>query len=273
MTAGALDVLMITYNRPAYTRLALSRLLETCDASCRVWLWQNGSDHATIDVVASYLRHPRVHHYFHSPVNRMLRDPTNWFLESTQGEFLAKVDDDCLMPDGWHQRLREVHAAVPKAGILGSWPFRGEDLRPDLIARKTVRSGGIAIMKNPWVGGSGYLMKRECVDQCGPLRPTEGFTSYCIRVAKSGWTNGWPIPFIEMDHMDDPRSEHTVFQDDAKVLAHRGITAEQRGIQTLAQLSARVKAAALELQTCSPHWHDYIGWRARARRAMRRFGR
>jgi hypothetical protein len=84
--------------------------------------------------------------------------------------------------------------------------------------------------------------------------------------------NGWPLPFVVMDHMDDPRSEHTTIRCDADVKCRRGLTAEQRGIETLAQLRARVEAAALELQTCSSDWRDYVGWRARARRLIRRVG-
>jgi len=113
-------------------------------------------------------------------------------------------------------------------------------------------------------------MKRACLDRCGLLRSDEGFTSYCMRVARAGWTVGWLLPLLVMDHMDDPRSEHTIFKTDADVLEHRGLTAARRGIETVAQLSDRVHEAALELQTCSPDWRDHLGWRAKVRRVARR---
>ena len=44
----SIDILMITYNRPEYTRLSLERLLATCDESMRVWVWHNGTDEETL---------------------------------------------------------------------------------------------------------------------------------------------------------------------------------------------------------------------------------
>ncbi len=32
------DILMITYNRPAYTRRSVARWLEACDDHTRIWL-------------------------------------------------------------------------------------------------------------------------------------------------------------------------------------------------------------------------------------------
>ena len=71
------DVLMITYKRPAFTRLSLARLLDSCDSAMRVWVWHNGDDAATIDVVRSFERHPRFHRLHVSPENVKLRAPTN----------------------------------------------------------------------------------------------------------------------------------------------------------------------------------------------------
>ena len=212
------DILMISYNRPFYTRMALSQLLETCPASVRVWVWHNGEDPDTLAVINSMRNHPRFFCFYHSSKNQKLREPTNWFWDNAKGDYLGKVDDDCLMPDGWGERLLDAHKADSRLGILGSWPFLLADLREKLVARKTIKLSKSEIMQNPWVGGSGYLMKRACLERCGLLRSDEGFTSYCMRVARAGWVNGWLLPMILMDHMDDPRSEHTVFRTDEDVV-------------------------------------------------------
>lgn len=269
-TGTRIRVLMITYNRPRYTRKALSSLLDSCGDDCRVWVWHNGNDEDTLQVVQSFQEHPRFERMHHSEVNLKLREPTNWFWENAEGDYLGKVDDDCIMPDGWVERLVEAHRASEQMGILSCWPFLKEDIREDLVAKKTVTLGGHRVFANPWVGGAGYVMKRACLERCGPLRKDEGFTSYCMRVARAGWTVGWLLPLLVMDHMDDPRSKHTVFKTDADVLKHRGLTAERRGIETVEQLASRVREAALELQTCSADWRSYIGYRARLRRAAGR---
>ena len=51
---------MVTYNRPDYTRLALTRLLETCDERMSVWLWHNGDHQPTLAVTRELSAHPAV---------------------------------------------------------------------------------------------------------------------------------------------------------------------------------------------------------------------
>src|SRR5687768_3298587 len=136
MDKKTIDILMITYNRPEYTRLALTRLLETCDDGMRVWLWHNGIDQATLSIVQELSSSPRVHRFHHSAENKKLREPTNWAWTSSAGDFVCKVDDDCLMPYGWADRLRQAHADVPEFGIIGCWRFPDEDFAPEYAQRK-----------------------------------------------------------------------------------------------------------------------------------------
>ena len=261
---------MITYNRAGYVRLSLPRLLSLCRRQDRVWIWQNGTHQETIEAVREQEEHPNIASIHYSKENLKLRDPTNWFWSHASGPFLGKVDDDCLVPEGWIERLTAIHHDSDAAGILSCWPFLEDDLDAELVSRKSVSLGRHEILANPWVGGAGYIMKRRCQERCGPLRDSEGFTTYCMRVSRAGWTVGWPMPPLLMDHMDDPRSEHTVFKTDADVRTHRGLTATWRGIDTVAGMTERVKEAARELQTGSSNWRDYYGWRAKVRRAVRR---
>jgi GT2 family glycosyltransferase len=267
---GRADIFMITYNRTEYVRRSLPRLLETCRDQDRVWIWQNGTHGETVDAVREHEGHPKIARVHFSDANLKLREPTNWFWANATAPFLGKVDDDCLVPHGWIERLIAIHRDADRAGVLSCWPFLEEDLDEALVARKTVELAGHSVMANPWVGGAGYIMKRACLERCGLLGDTEGFTTYCLRVCRAGWTVGWPMPPLIMDHMDDPRSAHTVFKTDEDVLAHRGLTAAWRGIDTVEGMTARVKEAARELQTCSGDWRDYLGWRAKFRRAIRK---
>ena len=123
----SIDILMITYRRPHYTRLALDRLLATCDESMRVWLWHNGDHAETLELVKSYESHPRVHRFHHCPENLRLREPTNWLFRESTGAFVTKVDDDCLMPFGWADTLRAAMDEEPRFGMLGCWRFQEED--------------------------------------------------------------------------------------------------------------------------------------------------
>lgn len=274
MQPQSVDILMITYNRPRYTSLSLPRLLETCDERCRVWVWHNGNDTETLEIVRSYANHPRFHHLHHSPENLKLREPTNWFWSRADGDLLGKVDDDCLMPDGWIQALRQAHADVPEFGVIGCWLFREEDFVPELALRKIAEcTGGHRLMKNCWIGGSGYLMKRACFRVNSYLRLREEFTSYCIRLAHRNWINGWVFPFLYMDHMDDPRSTHCRFKTDADFRAARSLSAISHGHKSLKEFMEAHIIEARRLQAADPDPRAYVGWHAWRRRQLLRVRR
>lgn len=267
-----IDVLMITHNRPDYTALSLHRLLETCDDTMRVWLWHNGNHRETLEVVESCLSHPSVHRFHHSPENIKLTTPTNWFWEQAEGDLLGKVDDDCLLEDGWAQRLQEAHHGYDRFGVLGCWRFLEEDFFPELAHRK-IRAfpGGCQVLENFWVQGSGYLMKRRCVEEQGPLRSGQSFTGYCIDLALRGYVNGWYYPFIREEHLDDPRSPLSAFKDDASFRARMPLSAARTGADTIREWQDQIKEEARDVQVASVDPAHWRGWRKQLRRVRRRF--
>ena len=130
------------------------------------------------------LDHPPVPEFHHSTKNMGLRDPTNWLWANAAGGFVSKVDDDCYLPQGWACTLADAHAANPSFGVIAASCIRDEEFRPDLADAKIREfDGGHSLMQNLWVQGSGYLMKRRCVADIGPLKPKQTFTQYCIDVA------------------------------------------------------------------------------------------
>ena len=175
-TMPDIDLLMITWNRASYTERTLTRLLETLTPRTRLWIWHNGKDQPTMRVVRSFESHPSVHRVHWSSTNVRLREPTNWFWENATAPYVGKVDDDCLMPDGWLETIIAAHESDPKLGIISAWPFREEDHRPECAERKLRAVGPeLSVMVNPWTGGSGYLVKRACQEALGPLGEDEPF--------------------------------------------------------------------------------------------------
>jgi len=262
MTQPLLDILMITYNRPSYTERTLPQLLETCDISMRVWVWHNGNDAETLAVVQKYLDHPRFHHLEHCPENKQLREPTNWFWKNSTAPYVSKVDDDCLLPNGWAQSLLAAHESNPELGAIGCWRFYDEDFLPAAANRKIVQlKGKHKLMRNAWVQGSGYVMRRRCIEVQGPIREKESYTSYCIRAAISGWQHGWYYPFIHEEHMDDPRSPYCEIKSDADFLVNRPLSAVFDNVTSLAQWRARVKYMAQSVQLADPDPMYHTGWR------------
>lgn len=268
------DVLMITHNRPEYTALSLEALLNGCDRHTRVWVWHNGTHEATRAVVRSFSGHDRIGRVHFSDTNEKLRAPTNWFWQETDAPYVGKVDDDCLVPPGWSTTLRNAHEAVENLGVIGCSRLRREDIVDELVQRKVTRfEGGHALMRNAWVAGSGYLMKRECVTRHGRIREGESFTGYCIRLARAGWINGFYYPFLFEDHMDDPRSPHTHYRTDADFQRLRPLTADGYGATTLSDWSASIKRNARLIQEAPIDARQFSGWRRRVRHVRARLSR
>ncbi len=259
MGDGGVDILMITLNRTDYTRLALTRLFETCNEGTRIWLWQNGTHPATTDLVRSFEGHSNCHKVHYCEENVGQRIPTEWLWDNAEGDYLSKVDDDCLMPLGWIETLQKAHEDVPEFGAICSWAFPPEDFNKELAEKKIETfNGGHQVMLNCWVNGSGYLLKKSLVDEHGFWTKRESFSGYCMRLAYYGSINGWYYPFLYMDHMDHPLSEHTILKTEEAFQKYKPATAVNFGIDTLAAWRERQLTSAEKLQAASSNPKDHL---------------
>jgi hypothetical protein len=266
---NTLDVLMITHNRPWYTEMSLHRLLDSCDDDTRVWIWHNGDHRPTLDVVRRFLSDSHIYAFRTSPDNKGLREPTLWMWLNSTGEYLSKVDDDCLLPINWATTLRHAHQVQPRLGIVGCWRFPEEDFRPELANRKIRDLGsGHGILQNCWVEGTGYIMKRGCLDACGPLRRNESFTQYCLRVVSRNWIIGWHYPFLYQEHMDDPRSPHSMLKSDADLRDCAPLTVRKLGVQTINDWVEAIKRDAEWCQAASINPKRHRSMMLRVRRKL-----
>ena len=263
------DILMITYNRPQYTRKSLTRLLETCPPCSRIWLWQNGRDEETLKIVKSFESHTRIANVRYSPDNQMLRPPTNWFWQNAKGRFIGKVDDDCIVPEGWVEALVRIHNDESKAGIISCWPYLEEDYNEEISKKKIlVLNGGHKLLHNAWVGGSGYISKKTAIDTLGPLKANESFTQWCIRLARKGWLNGWPIPLLLMDHMDNPSSHNTIIRSEKDFQDNKPLTARRFDIKNYDDYRKKARNSALQVQLAKPDPWRYLGLTGKIVRAV-----
>lgn len=274
MAAHLIDVLMITHRRPDYLRLSLPRLLESCHGGMRIWIWHNGDDVETLSVLNEYIADDRIFKFHHSPRNVGLTDPTNWLWENSDAWLVGKVDDDCLVDLAWGQVLADAHKSYERFGVLGAWRFYPEDYVPELSESKIATfPGGHSVLQNFWVQGSGYLMKRECVQRRGLLKAGESFTTYCIDLALDGYVNGWIYPFVREEHFDDPRSPYSALQSDEDLLTRAPLSVARRGVTSLEAWRAQMMRSAWEVQAASIDKRDYRGWRKQWRRGKHAIAR
>lgn len=267
-----IKILLITYNRPDYARMSLERLCDTIPKNARITVWDNASENQTIQVVKAFEKHPLVERVIYNKKNERLWAPTKWFWENSKdADFISKVDDDCLMPPKWCEILEKAHNDMPHAGILGCWRFLPEDFNLSKASRKIYAYGPHMVMRNCWVEGSGYLMKRSIIDNIGTLRQNETFTDFCIRASAKGFINGWYYPFLYQEHMDDPRARHTGIKTEEDFKKLIPLSAEKFGIRSKDAWTERLKKSAQKLQECSIDPYDYIGIKAKVKRKIHTF--
>lgn len=272
MSEKTVDILMITYNRAPYTDLALSELISRSKDHARIWVWHNGLDEETLAVVRKY--ETDLFRFHHSKENVGLTDPTNWLFENAEGDFVSKVDDDCIVPKDWLPKLKAAFSEEENFGILGCWRFEEEDFLPEHANKKIQEfAGGISVLRNAWVEGSGYLMRRECVDRLGPIRQGETFTDYCINVTRQGWVNGWIYPFLYQEHMDDPRAKHTGLHSDEDLLRRLPLTASRNGVATLDGWTEHLRQSAEGVQRAPFAASYWSPWRRKFRNLVHRLTR
>lgn len=265
------DVLMITHRSAGYLHLSLPRLLSTCGEHDRVWLWHNGEDEETLEALRSYRDDPRVARFHHSRENVRLRPPTSWLWSESTARYVSKVDDDCMVSPGWLDTFVAAHEADPSLGVVGSWRHPEEDFRPELASgRIRTLAGGHRLMLNLWVQGSGYVLPRSHVERLGLLRDDESFTGYCIRLARAGAVNGYYFPFVREDHMDDPRSPHTLIRSDEDLQRRMPLSAQVNGVRTVDDWLGQLRRSAMILQSASLDPRSYSGWRSKRRSVKRR---
>lgn len=264
-----IKIFMITHNRPRYTSLSLARLTETVPPDAKITVWDNASSGDTLAVLKKFERHPRVERVVYNKTNDKLWGPTNWFWENSKdADLLSKIDDDCLMPAKWVEKLKEAHNDIPQAGVLGCWRFMPEDLNITKASRKIHAFGPHMILRNCWIEGSGYLLKRKLIDEIGDLRPKETFTTWCVRAAARGYINGWYYPFMYQEHMDDPRAEHSGIKTDEDLKEFLPLSAAQNGIRTKDEWVEKLKASAARLQEYSLDPYDFIGLKPKLKRRL-----
>lgn len=265
------DILMITHRRPVAVAKSLPRLFDTLEAGSRVWLWHNGDHEETLELVRSFARDDRVAKFHHSRDNVRLRAPTMWLWENSRAEYVSKVDDDCLESPGWIGTFCDALDANPSLGVVAAWRHYPDETVPELVARKRRElNGGHAVMQNHWVQGSGYMVRRADVRLGGPLASNGSFSSWCIDLARKGKVNGWYLPFIFEDHMDDPRSQNALITSDLDLAAGLPLSARNNGVSTLGEWNSRNRRAALMLQRASLDLRLYGGAPAFAKRVKRK---
>ena len=230
-------LLMVTYNRLEYTRLALEGVLKLDYPNLRVVVWDNASTDGTVEYLRERLKNLPHATLIASPVNRGVVAPMNVVWSSDpEAELLAKIDNDTLVPPELLRRLAECHRQCKRLGVLSGFHFRKEG--EALAEERRIKSfDGVRVLPQPYVGGCAVMIRREVFQKIGPIgcrtdgpdgRPfmDSGWTMYQQRLTDEGFINGYPWPPVHVDHMEDTRSPHCIRSEE-----HQRYKREERGME------------------------------------------
>jgi hypothetical protein len=195
-----IEILLVTCNRLGYTRQAMAALLAD-PTDFLVSIWDNASTDGTREFVES-VKDPRIRRRVFARENAFLAGAANQVFADSKAELLAIIPDDFLVPPGWTRPLAAFHADVPQAGLVSCW-FLGEAFFDEKKAQHKIQTfGQHRILRHPWTGGGAALFKRRDWEAAGRFKGL-GTPSCWIQMAVNGRVNGFILPPVFVEHMDD----------------------------------------------------------------------
>jgi glycosyltransferase involved in cell wall biosynthesis len=274
----AVALVVITHNRLEYTMKCLARLVENPKEEFELYLWDNASADRTPEYLMDGFKDPRIIEVFLSKENLGQTAAMNYAWSKTKAELVGKLDNDCLVTPGWTQILAKAHHDIDELGAAACWHYPLDELdeRKARKAGKIQSFRGHQLLRHPWVCGSGFLMKHSTYKQYGEWQPGAdvGTTGYFLRMAVGGKVNGWYFPPVLQEHMDDPRSQHSMVTNDESVRRWYDVTYTLR-TKKISNMEERWKRREVVLANLnSGPWRAeaYIGWRAKWNNAAARIG-
>lgn len=191
----SLDVIYLTHNRREFTELTFALLAENTnwDLVDKLIVYDDSSVDGTREFVGDRIKLIPVEseirdHNWGSPVAVM-----NDYVERTQADLFAKVDNDLALPVGWLEAFLGVMERNPEIQLLGSEsPFMGP---PKLGWDGTYTF-------TPWrhIGGNG-LMRTRFFRKTGPM-DVDGYHGFTGHQWKWKPLRGWITPDIILCLLD-----------------------------------------------------------------------
>jgi len=263
-----IELVLVTFNRLNYTKLALEAILADPDENFSLTIWDNASTDDTPRFLKNSVKNdPRIKDIILSKKNGGQTAAMNYVWSTSNADLLGKIDNDCRVTPGWTKIFAKAHQDIPDLGAVACWHFPIEDF--DINTANDVGNiqtfGKHSIFRHPWVCGSGFLMKNDSFKNIGNWQegPDIGTTYYFLKMAKKGLINGWYYPFVIQEHMDDPKSKHCILKDDHIVKKMKQVTYVLRtnNINSLQQRWDRRKFVLKNLNKDPWHHKYYSGWR------------
>ncbi|MBW8041257.1 MAG: glycosyltransferase family 2 protein [Planctomycetes bacterium] len=265
MTIG---LVFITYNRLDYTKLALPALLGDLTEEFSLTIWDNASTDGTQEFLSS-VDDPRIVEKVFNKENMGLRGAINHLFSNSAADLVGIIPNDLLVTPGWTRPIARAHADVPEFGLIGCWHLGKEYFDESRAKHKIQKFGDHRVLRHPWTGGAGGLVKLKAVRECGMLQ-SNATPDYWKRMALKGYVNGFYYPLVYVEHMDDLWSEHYAFSGRLQEGVQMSVTYSNRRIRTLEDAKAWHQVVVNNALDDPWEVKYYVGWRKKLRNVRKR---
>lgn len=175
MSPLSLDLVVCTYDNAALldrTLEAISRLRIPPEVRCAALVVDNNCTDGTPEVVARWAAS------FPLPLS-IVREPVQGLTParlrgvlSTDGEWIAFIDDDCLLAEDWVEQAARFAAEHPACGAFGGRvvPEWETEPPPHVLAHRyayAAKGHGDTPHRRRWLAGAGMVVRRAALDACG----------------------------------------------------------------------------------------------------------
>jgi len=198
--APLVSVLMLSWNAPEYTRLALESIREHTRPPYEVVIVDNGSGPETIEWLKT-LDDVRV---VYNATNRGFAGGSNQAIAAARGEYVVLLNNDTVVTEGWLDGLLDAFARVPALGVsaVRSNRVAGVQMVPDTPykdiegmhayaaeRRRAYRRQGFVIDR---AIGLCLCIPRSLIDEIGGIDERFGVGNFedddfCLRVRAAGY--------------------------------------------------------------------------------------
>lgn len=261
----------LTYNRLAYTRMSLPSLLADPSEEFDLTIWDNGSTDGTADYLKNEVRDRRIVEVVYSPKNVGQVAAVNDVWGRSRADLFGKCDNDRLVTPGWTRTFAAAHEEIPELGAVCAWGFWPDDFDEERAMHKIQAFGRHRIFRQVCIDGSCVLFKRSAYLALGPMEPPST-SAYWLKMARAGYVLGFYYPLVYQEHMDDPKSDHSVIVDEASYQEAKKVTfiINCPGRETLPDFWRWRGEVLQDLHDNPFDLRSYQGWRLRALRIRNR---
>ncbi len=172
-----IDIVICTYNNAKLldrTLEAISHQKVSSEISWKVLVVNNNCMDETPEIVKKYAQNFPVSLEVILENRQGLHHARICGIRNTQGDWLAFVDDDCLIAEDFVMQIKQFIVEHPKCGLFGAKILLDWEVEPPIYAlnRKWAFAGknhGDLPQKRNWIAGTGMILQRKAIEESGWL--------------------------------------------------------------------------------------------------------